>query len=190
MSEIITGLQAEVERLEALYIGKLTKLGLLELIHDYQDIATLRDAAAIVTKRSGKSRNTKTYANSGASGAARTEPPEGFSSLKDEVRRAVGEITSERFRALDVFEILAERFPTYITEDKRGSIGATLSNLVTDEELTNEKDDQRKVWYRVSNLQPVTDHETDQAGVSEEDSPDDNKHIVGDVVTRAGPVEW
>lgn len=83
-----------------------------------------------------------------------TPAPDGFV-LSDEVRRAIRQITSERFRASAVYDILQKKYPEYITPDKKPRIGATLSNLVGSDELDFEKDGQRKTWYRVLNLREV-----------------------------------
>ena len=144
MSDVANAILTEAERLESLFMVKLAKLGHSNLVDEYQDIIGMRTAASIAVKRAVKSRATKSGNSVAAEGAS---TPNGFV-LIEEVRSAIQSIKSERFRASRVFEILQDAWPQYITQDKKASIGATLSNLVTNRELSSEKDGQRKVWYK------------------------------------------
>ena len=76
--------------------------------------------------------------------------------LSEAVRDAIRTIgQGKKFRTSQVFEILQQKYPDYVTEDKKGSVSATMSNLVNNHEITREIDGQRKVWYLISNLKGV-----------------------------------
>lgn len=139
-------LQTEVARREAAFIGKLTRAGLDDLVCDYKDITTLRDAIEVTSKRV-----TRGSRNNDRDTTTSVPAPDGFV-LMDAVRTAIAEVNGEKFRMSGIFGILQRRYPDYITLEKRGSIGATLSNLAAAGELRRETDGQRKVWYRAINV--------------------------------------
>ncbi len=142
-------LQSEVARREAAFISKLTRAGLDDLVCDYKDIVTLREAIEVTSKRV-----TRISRNSDRESAVSTPTPDGFV-LMDAVRTAIASVNGERFRMSGIFGILQRQYPSYITLEKRGSIGATLSNLAAAGELRRETDGQRKVWYRAVNVDPA-----------------------------------
>ncbi len=118
-----------------------------ELLEEYEQLKIAR-----MYLDSVRADNNRSSRSSRVSSAGRgIEPPEGFV-LSDEVRAAVRTIKKNRFRAAEVIEILTEKYPDYMTPDKKGSVGATLSNLVTKGELDRNTDIQRKVWYTVIGL--------------------------------------
>jgi hypothetical protein len=146
-------LQADLERRESAFVAKLSKAGLPDLAAEYADINTLRHAVEIITAR--KPRPSRTHRANGTTTPALEDvsqaAPEGFV-LSDAVRDAIREIGDKKFRTLHVFSLLQDKYPEYINLDKRGSISATLSNLVTSGEIAKEVDGQRKVWYRAADL--------------------------------------
>lgn len=148
MTDLATGLHQEMNRREAAFLSKLQKNGHLELLDEYRAINTLRDALGLLSKQQVRGRARVT-------GSTPTElqddAPDGFV-LSDEIRKVIRNLAADRFRASTVYELLAREWPDYVTLDKRGSIGATLSNFAGAGELTTERDGQRKVWYRVANL--------------------------------------
>mgnify|MGYP003393983206 CR=1 FL=1 len=157
MSDLVIQLEAEKAKRVAAILSSFEKIGHPELAEEFRAIVTLDNAIALVSRPAIRIRSSKA---SSLHGVNDTPAPAGFV-LSDEVRRAIRKIKAERFRASSVYDILHDKWPTYITADKKPRIGATLSNLVTADELTVEKDTQRKSWYRIANLREVPKNDED-----------------------------
>lgn len=158
MNEIAKKLQNEVERREAAFVAKLTKAGLDHLVSEYSDLITLRNAAEVVAKKR-QGRTSRANGSSLHSGPAespeKVEPPAGFM-LSDAVRDAIRTIGDTEFRVSTVYELLHQAHPDYVTPEKKGSISATLSNLLSYGELEKRIDGQRKVWYKAVRLKAAS----------------------------------
>lgn len=139
MSKVLQEINNELAALEQAFQKDLAATNNHGLVTKYNTILHLRQTHAhFAAKRPNTSRIPKSKipnndtVNHSQNGDQDSRPA---FNLADTVRGIIKELNGEKFTFTDIWEPLSKRHTQDVTEDKRGSLSATLSNLVNRTEL-------------------------------------------------------
>ena len=152
----------EIHRREQLFTTKLTATGNAELAVEYRGIITLRDALVILTDN-GTAMSlvaatkqistdfvgaTVVPSNNGQQRRVFAGTP-GFVLRTAILESAIADFPNVRFSTRQMFERLAGRYTQDITEERRSSVSASLSNLAAAGELHKTIGEDGKVYFEL-----------------------------------------
>lgn len=142
----IMDIQIEIDRREADFVKRLESLGQQELSSLYTDIITLRKANAVLTRGVATVARPRQAANTPAKkGNSDTE-----FNLRNAVREQIIAFGGAPFTTRQMFEALAEKYPTDVTKKRLPSVSATMANLFAKNEVSKAMDDEGKLIFRAT----------------------------------------
>lgn len=129
MTDILTELEKDLHILEQSFAASIKSLGNLTLAATYEDIIAIRRTVGIYQNKPRRVAEPSRNGTSNTPASTRDAAEVSSFPLRVVTRDFIKELGNVEFTVDEVFGTLSQRYPNDVTQDKKPSLSATLSNL-------------------------------------------------------------